>query len=196
MLNRRGLRTLPWGTPLVQLNEEELRLPTTTFCILLRKKLWIHFSTVPLTPSFWSLINNLSWRTLSNAFDRSMKTIDVDILWSVRCDLQIFSGCVCHLEQLDAQSPFLFPIVFSINRSSPASIYIDKWEDRSTCFASRISTQKEPFLRSEFTLGSIWTNWMLIDRQMQSDFMAELHRWISKLTARHLHHHEIFWSPW
>ena len=29
----------------------------------------------------------------------------------MRCDLQIFSGCVCHLEQLHAQSPFLFPIV-------------------------------------------------------------------------------------
>ena len=47
-------------------------------------------------------------------------------LWSVphllsreikmnRRHLQIFSGCVCHLEQLHAQSPFLFPIVFSIN---------------------------------------------------------------------------------
>ena len=35
--------------------------------------------------------------------------------WFVRCDLQIFSGCVCHLEQLHAQSPFLFSIVFSIN---------------------------------------------------------------------------------
>ena len=31
------------------------------------------------------------------------------------CNLQIFSGCVCPLEQLHAQSPFLFPIVFSIN---------------------------------------------------------------------------------
>ena len=28
---------------------------------------------------------------------------------------RFFSGCVCHLEQLHAQSPFLFPIVFSIN---------------------------------------------------------------------------------
>ena len=37
--------------------------------------------------------------------------------WFVRCDFQIFSGCVCHLEQLHAQSPFLFPIVFSINTS-------------------------------------------------------------------------------
>ena len=35
--------------------------------------------------------------------------------WFVRWDLQIFSGCVCHLEQLHAQSHFLFPIVFSIN---------------------------------------------------------------------------------
>ena len=31
------------------------------------------------------------------------------------CNLQIFSGCVCYLEQLHAQSHFLFPIVFSIN---------------------------------------------------------------------------------
>ena len=33
------------------------------------------------------------------------------------CDLQISSGCVCHLEQLHAQSIFLFPIVFSINNT-------------------------------------------------------------------------------
>ena len=31
------------------------------------------------------------------------------------CNLQIFSGCVCHLEQLHAQSAFPFPIVFGIN---------------------------------------------------------------------------------
>ena len=35
--------------------------------------------------------------------------------WFVRCDLQTFSGCVCHLEKLHAQSPFLFPLVFGIN---------------------------------------------------------------------------------
>ena len=35
---------------------------------------------------------------------------------------------------------------------------------------------------------------MLVNRQMQSEFMPELHRWISKLTARHLQifHQEIF----
>ena len=34
--------------------------------------------------------------------------------------------------------------------------------------------------------------------KMQSAFMPELHRWISKLTVRHLQlvHQEIFWSPW
>ena len=70
------------------------------------------------------------------------------------------------------------------------------WVDRSTCLASRISTQKESFPGSEFKPASIWTCWMLIDRQMQSAFIPELHRWISKLTARHLHHQDIFWSPW
>ena len=38
------------------------------------------------------------------------------LYWFVLCNLQIFSGCICHvhLEQLHAQSPFLFPIVFGI----------------------------------------------------------------------------------
>ena len=43
----------------------------------------------------------------------------------MRCDLQIFSGCVWHLEQLHAQSPFLFPIVFSINCLSHS-----KWDQQ------------------------------------------------------------------
>ena len=47
-------------------------------------------------------------------------------------------------------------------------------------------SQKESFPGSEFKPASIWTCWMQIDRQMQSAFMPELHRWISKLTARHL----------
>ena len=73
-------------------------------------------------------------------------------------------------------------------RASPASIYVYWWVDWSTCLASRIPTEKESFPGSEFKPASIWTCWMLIDRQMQSAFMPELHRWISKLTARHLHH--------
>ena len=39
------------------------------------------------------------------------------LYWFALCNLQIFSGCVCNLEQLHAQSPFLFPIVFSIKAS-------------------------------------------------------------------------------
>ena len=48
-------------------------------------------------------------------------------------------------------------------------------------------SHKESFPGSEFKPASIWTGWMQIDRQMQSAFMPELHRWISKLIARHLH---------
>ena len=61
-----------------------------------------------------------------------------------------------------------------------------KWEDRSTCLSSWILTQNEPFLRSELMPGSFWTYCILINRQMQSEFMPELHRWISKSTARYL----------
>ena len=49
-------------------------------------------------------------------------TAQISIIHSAHCTdlcfaiyLQIFSGCACHLEQLHAQSPFLFHIVFSIN---------------------------------------------------------------------------------
>ena len=34
-----------------------------------------------------------------------------------------FSGCVCHLEQLHAQFPFLFPIVFGINQYDETWIF-------------------------------------------------------------------------
>ena len=45
--------------------------------------------------------------------------------WFVQCDLQNFSGCVCYLDQVPAQSPFLFPNVFGNNFTfnSTASSY-------------------------------------------------------------------------
>ena len=59
------------------------------------------------------------WQTQPEKICKSQRTNQYNVRsewhWFVRCDLQIFSGCVCHLEQLHAQSPFLFPIVFSIN---------------------------------------------------------------------------------
>ena len=44
----------------------------------------------------------------------------VSVIHSAHCtdlclQFEDFSGCVCHLEQLHAQSAFLFPIVFSIH---------------------------------------------------------------------------------
>ena len=35
--------------------------------------------------------------------------------WFVRCNLQIFSGCGCDLEQRHEKIPSLFPTVFGIN---------------------------------------------------------------------------------
>ena len=60
-----------------------------------------------------------SWQTQPEKLCKSQRTNQCHSLrtlhWFVLCNLQIFSGCVCQLEQLHAQSPFLFPIVFSIN---------------------------------------------------------------------------------
>ena len=66
---------------------------------------------------------------------------------------------------------------------------------RCTCSASPISTQK---VRVHAGAKFGHNYWMLVDRQMQSVFTPEPHRWISKLTARHLQilHQEIFWLPW
>ena len=59
------------------------------------------------------------WQTQPEKICTSQRTNQCHSLrtlyWFVLCNLQIFSDCVCHLEQLHAQSPFLFPIVFSIN---------------------------------------------------------------------------------
>ena len=59
------------------------------------------------------------WQTQPEKICKSQRTNQCHsrrtLYWFVLCNLQIFSGCVCHLEQLHAQSPFLFPIVFSIN---------------------------------------------------------------------------------
>ena len=59
------------------------------------------------------------WQTQPEKICKSQRTNQCHSLrtlyWFVLCNFQIFSGCVCHLEQLHAQSPFLFPIVFSIN---------------------------------------------------------------------------------
>ena len=59
------------------------------------------------------------WQTQPEKICKSQRTNQCHSLrilyWFVLCNFQIFSGCVCHLEQLHAQSPFLFPIVFNIN---------------------------------------------------------------------------------
>ena len=68
-------------------------------------------------------VTNTTWENLQIA-KHNQYNVRSEWHWFVRCDLQIFSGCVCHLEQLHAQSPFLFPIVFSINFFVPGLCYL------------------------------------------------------------------------
>ena len=58
-------------------------------------------------------VANTTWENLQIATHKSVSFTLLN--WFVLCNLQIFSGCVCHLEELHAQFPFLFPIVFGIN---------------------------------------------------------------------------------
>ena len=55
------------------------------------------------------------WQSQPEKICKSQRTNQCHSLrtlyWFVLCNLQIFPGCVCHLEQLHAQSPFLFPIL-------------------------------------------------------------------------------------
>ena len=90
---------------------------------------------------------------------------------------------------------FLFSLYIPLDLLSSVFIISTRRAPRSglsSCWAilkyyqSKKKSQKESFPGSEFKPASIWTCWMQIDRQMQSAFMPELHRWISKLTARHL----------
>ena len=57
-------------------------------------------------------VTNTTWENLQIAKHKSVQCAEWMTLMS--CNLMIFSGCACHLEQLHAQSPFLFPIVFGI----------------------------------------------------------------------------------
>ncbi len=48
MLKRRGLRTLPWGTPLCRVRVFDMAFSTLTFIDLSVRKLLSHFNVVPL----------------------------------------------------------------------------------------------------------------------------------------------------
>ena len=89
----------------------------------------------------------------------------------------IFSGCVCHLEQLHAQSPFLFPIVFSINHYFNRQKVLTQWTQPSLHYP-----------RSYHHLFFIGTNSMFACFQMyvKSTFF---------LFFFFFHFHMIFFSP-
>ena len=75
----------------------------------------------------------------------------------MRCDLLIFSGCVCHLEQLHAQSPFLFPIVFSINNLFKVKVHAHQFFEKRRTFNFWISLLMEKTDKS-FVFNYPWTD--------------------------------------
>ena len=75
-----------------------------------RKKRFLHDRTARMPQTSCPGRNN----TIGQLQSTNQYNVQSEWHWFVRCDLQIFSGCVCHLEQRHAQSPFLFPIVFGI----------------------------------------------------------------------------------
>ena len=89
----------------------------------------------------------LRWQTQPEKICKLQSTSQYSVrsewYWFVRCDLQI-SGCVCHLEQLHALSPFLFPIVFSI-----IYVYVCMYVFASTSSSEDFHTNKLKVARNE-----------------------------------------------
>lgn len=80
MLNRRGPKMEPWGTPHVILVCSDVKLPIDTKYFLFSKYVLNQFSTVPERPAqFSSRLSNMLWSTVLNAVLRSSKT-KTDIL--------------------------------------------------------------------------------------------------------------------
>ena len=98
------------------------RLPLYEKVSLEKFKFWKGYCIILLTPKTignrkrdcaWSCSR---WQTQPQKICKPQRTNQCHSLctlyWFVLCNLHIFSGCACHLEQLHAQSPFLFPMIY------------------------------------------------------------------------------------
>ena len=94
MLNKRGPRIEPWGTPLSTVAKGDLNSVSMMFCvdllvedsvievncILLERYDWNHLYGSPLTPMQLSLLRRISWLTVSKALVRSQNIEAVCLL--------------------------------------------------------------------------------------------------------------------
>ena len=69
-----GPNTEPCGTHNLMFDVEELEFLTETYCFLLLKSDLNQLCMTPLVPLCWSLLINMSWLTVSNAFQKSRYT--------------------------------------------------------------------------------------------------------------------------
>ena len=75
MLNRRGLMTLPWGSPLCRVRVFDMAFSTLTFIDLFVRKVLSHFNVVPLI--FSLVMSRPVIQVSSYALARSRKIADV-----------------------------------------------------------------------------------------------------------------------
>ena len=75
--NRRGPRTVPWGTPERTGAGEDLAPSTSTVCMRLERNDRIHRRSDPPMPNEESLLNKISWSTLSKALEKSKRMASV-----------------------------------------------------------------------------------------------------------------------
>ena len=81
--NKRGPRTVPWGTPDLTCTHCEWSPSTTTRCRRLVRKFEIQVWVLPVIPKFCNLWSNLLCGTVSNALLKSIIIISTGVLASM-----------------------------------------------------------------------------------------------------------------
>ena len=99
MRKRRGPRTVPWGTPERTGDGSDLAPSTSTVCVLLVRKEWIHFNIWGPIPSDDAFARRILWSTLSNALLKSKRMASVWLLELSVCakSLAVVISCVSQL---------------------------------------------------------------------------------------------------
>ena len=72
-----GPRTEPWGTPYVTGTVPDFSFSRTTVCFRPEKNACMHFKLGPLIPYWCRFSRSFWWLTLSNALEKSSKTMSV-----------------------------------------------------------------------------------------------------------------------
>ena len=98
--------------------------------------------------------------------------------WFVRYNLQIFSGCVCHLEQLHAQSRFVFPIILVLISSHPAvssSIFVGENCERN-CLVFHVKKMQKKLQNLNWCFPTIDRGKATVEKRKLAAFLNDFIR--------------------